>query len=56
MKKYLDLILCFFKIHKWKYMTNSKIFPNTHYYRCDRCGEITINYDTKNKNTYDTKH
>lgn len=43
--KYLGLFLCFIGIHKWKYLKDSKTFPNTYYCYCDRCGETTVIYD-----------
>lgn len=40
--KYLNLILCFFGVHKWKYVDDNKIFPFTCYIYCERCGKIKI--------------
>ena len=43
--KYLKLILCFFGIHKWKYVTDNKVFPFKHYKYCDRCGYTITTFD-----------
>lgn len=43
--RYLGLFLCLIGVHKWKYITDSKTFPNTYYCYCDRCGETTVIYD-----------
>ena len=41
-KDYIGKFLCCIGCHRWKYVTDNKIFPFINYKVCKRCGRIKI--------------